>query len=109
MKYISLTQNKTALVCDCHYSLVAPFKWYFSNRGYAIRHTPRPNRVAILMHRVINDTPPHLQTDHRDRNRLNNQCSNLHSVTFAENAQNKPTTYFTRRVAALILASILNC
>lgn len=42
-----------------------------------------------LLHRFINDTPKHLQTDHIDnKNTLNNKKNNLRTVTNAQNLQN---------------------
>lgn len=40
------------------------------------------------MHRLILNTPPKLLTDHKDRNKLNNQRNNLRIATATENRQN---------------------
>lgn len=44
---------------------------------------------TILMHRVINNTPDGLETDHVDGDGLNNQRSNLRDATVAQNRQNR--------------------
>lgn len=82
MPIILLTQGAVATVCECHLYLVEKLKWYLSSDGYA-RHD------KIRMHRLINDTPANLQTDHIDGDRLNNQCSNLRSVTILQNSYNR--------------------
>jgi hypothetical protein len=88
MKYILLTKGKVATVCDCHYHLVEGRKWWYHNMGYAYHQTERHSNVkAIMMHRVINGTPDGFETDHIDRNKLNNQCSNLETVTHRENVR----------------------
>jgi hypothetical protein len=41
------------------------------------------------MHRLINNTPDGLETDHINRNRLDNRRKNLKSVTYQENQFNR--------------------
>lgn len=43
---------------------------------------------SIYMHKLILNTPQKLQTDHIDRNKLNNQRNNLRTSTPAENQHN---------------------
>lgn len=91
MKYITLTQGKVATVCDCHYDLVAQHHWYVTNWGYAISDfTTEKVRVRQLMHRLIMSNPKGSQVDHRDTNKLNNQCSNLRVATASQNRMNVP-------------------
>jgi len=88
---IKLTQGKKTLVCDCHYELVTEdsHKWYFS-KGYAMRTIPvNGKRVTQLMHRLINGTDDGLDTDHVNRNKLDNRCSNLRSLSHRSNGMNR--------------------
>jgi len=103
---ITLTQNKVAFVCDCHYNLVKDYKWsaYRGKKGVFYAHAskrvekrqPRsPNGVRVKrkyqnvkMHILINNTPKNMMTDHKDGNGLNNQCYNLRTVINAQNMQN---------------------
>ncbi len=95
-KHISLTRGQVATVCDCHYHLVAPFKWtahwipntrsYRAVRNESTRVAPRG--TLIYMHAVVNDTPPGMMTDHIDGDTLNNCCWNLRTATDAQNLAN---------------------
>lgn len=87
MKQIPLTQGKFALVDDEDYEELSKFKWYSFKRGntfYAIRNHPGQR----LMHRMILNLNGKLVCDHKDRNGLNNQRSNLRICTQAQNCMN---------------------
>jgi hypothetical protein len=89
MPYITLTQGKRALVDYDDYHILNAFKWYYSN-GYAVRKVQRFGRSrTILMHRVINDTPKGMETDHINRSTLDNRRLNLRSVTNTQNHYNR--------------------
>jgi hypothetical protein len=88
VQIIPLTKGKYAKVCDCHFDLINAFKWMAHSRGYAARYSYIGGKAkALFMHRVINDTPDGMDTDHIDHDKLNNQCSNLRSVTHTENVR----------------------
>ena len=76
MKKIKLTQGKFALVDDKDFEWLNQWKWYF-NSGYAVRGCSK----RILMHRVINNTPDDLITDHINQNKLDNRKCNLRTGT----------------------------
>lgn len=83
---IPLTQGKEATVCDCHYEEVSRYKWMYHSGGYAYRQYRSSGRViAVMMHGLIASTPSGMDTDHIDRNKLNNQCNNLEVVSHQEN------------------------
>lgn len=92
MRAIPLTRGLTALVDDADYDRIAAHRWYAQPNGgkrfYAARRE-RHGGPLIYMHREINRTPDALHTDHIDGDGLNNQRSNLRSVTPAQNAMNK--------------------
>jgi hypothetical protein len=88
-RLMPLTKGKYAVVCDCHYDLVAPFKWQYGVHGYAVRTQDRlGERIDFLMHRVISNTPKGKHTDHVNGDKLDNQCSNLRTATAAQNQGN---------------------
>jgi len=94
MKEIKLTQGKVALVDDKDYDFLNQWKWHAlqsKNSFYAYR-SQRYGRIkrGIAMHRVImNISDPHTLCDHKDRDGLNNQRSNLRLATKSQNAMNK--------------------
>ena len=92
MKEIKLTRGNIALVDDKDYNTLNQFKWYCSLKGYAVRHiTIGGKRGTQFMHRVINNTPKGLDTDHINRDKLDNRKSNLRSCTHIENLINHGT------------------
>ena len=87
---IALTQGKSALVdADDYDRLVGLGKWHFSDMGYAVR---RDDAGTVRMHRIVNNTPRGLYTDHKNGDKLDNRKANLRSVTQKENAGNRKTT-----------------
>ncbi len=60
-------------------------KWRMSKRRVATHGKDGEN---IFLHRLINGTPDGMDTDHIDRDQLNNRCSNLRTATHSENMQN---------------------
>lgn len=91
MKKIPLTQGKFAIVDDEDFEFLSQWNWYYLN-GYAVRSF---KGSKILMHRVINKTPDYLQTDHINRNRLDNRKINLRNATVSENQTNRLSLYNT--------------
>jgi len=94
MKTIDLTHDKIAFVDEGDFEWLNQWKWHITNKGYAARtlHSgKRPNRLykTLFMHRLINDTPGGFETDHINRNKLDNRRENLRSVTNTQNQLNK--------------------
>lgn len=90
MKRISLTKGAVTVVDDEDYDFLSRWRWKLHPQGYACRSTWVDGRyVTVLMHRVIAQTPPHLQTDHINRDRLDNRRANLRNVTGSVNTMNQ--------------------
>ena len=89
-KEIPLTKGAVAIVDDDDYErLVAMGKWHLSNMGYAVRRTiVDGSKRTIRMHRIVNDTPDGLGTDHINRVRTDNRKANLRTCTQLENMAN---------------------
>lgn len=69
---IPLTNGKVAIVDAEDFDYLNQWKWC-CNHGYAIRNGKRVNGKRIMMirmHRLINQTPKGLDTDHINRNKL---------------------------------------
>jgi len=95
MKTIQLTQGKLAIVDAADYEWLSQWKWYVmksSSHCYAARTGRRAEgekyTKKILMHRVINRTPEHLDTDHINGEGLDNRRVNLRSCEHRENMWN---------------------
>lgn len=90
MRTIELTQGKEALVDDEDYEYLSRYNWYY-DKGYAVRNVCLENsrRTIIPMHRLINNTPEEMITDHINGNMLDNRRCNLRSCTNIQNSENR--------------------
>ncbi len=91
LKKIKLTQGKFAKVDDDDFERVNQWKWSYHD-GYADRNSQYDvfgKRKTIKMHRVIMNTPDGMETDHRDRDGLNNQKNNLRICTEIQNRRSR--------------------
>lgn len=92
MKQIPLTQGYVALVDDEDFDKVSAYSWsvHFANSGtlYAQARVPRIQGIVVCMHRLILLDKPGYEVDHKDRDGLNNQKSNLRYATHAQNVAN---------------------
>jgi len=95
MKEIALTKGKVALVDDNDFERLNRHKWCVQTTRhtfYAIRQMRFElggKQKTIYMHREILNFPKGKLTDHVDGNGLNNQRSNLRTVTLRQNLQNR--------------------
>lgn len=88
-KEIVLFRGEIALVDDLDYEWLSRHSWHLDTGGYAVRSFKDGKKVrGAKMHREILKAPTHLQVDHIDHNKLNNQRANLRLVTASENKQN---------------------
>lgn len=97
MKLIPLTKGQLVMVDDADYEWLMQWKWYAhridkTNKFYAKRSEWDPikrKNISYYMHSFIVKPENGLIVDHRDRNGLNCQRSNLRSCTKSENTNNK--------------------
>lgn len=91
MRKIRLANGQYALVDDENYRELRKYKWRIRGQ-YACRELSVPRgetRKALAMHHAVMGLPPKgLEMDHADRNKLNNQKSNLRFCTHAQNMHN---------------------
>jgi len=91
-KKIPLTQGKFAIVDDEDYEELNKYKWQArigANTYYAYRGITKNGKTKILfMHEQIMNPPKNMDTDHIDRNGLNNRRSNLRICSRSQNMHN---------------------
>lgn len=89
-KTIPLTRGKFAIVDDEDYDCLSRTKWYCSRSGYAIKNVWMGDKYEKLwMHLFIMPHPEGMETDHINRNKLDNRRSNLRVCTPSQNQSNK--------------------
>lgn len=79
-----------AIVDEDTYSSLVKYHWMLM---VTVKHKYAVRTPSILMHREIMqvlDSPSWVLVDHKDRNGLNNQRSNLRVCTYALNVANSP-------------------
>lgn len=95
MKKIKLTGGKYVLVDDEDYYYLNQWKWGLSTSGYARRKqhihlgVNKYSSEIIWMHRLLNNTPKNLFTDHINRNKLDNRKNNLRTTNKSLNSLNR--------------------
>jgi hypothetical protein len=102
MKRIKLTQGKYALVDDDDYEWLNRYSWYADEHNHTWYARTMINGKQVRMHRLILGFP-NMDIDHKDRNGLNNQRSNLsacrHSVNMARKVKRQGSTSQYRGVS----------
>ena len=94
---IGLTRDKIALVDDADFATINQHKWYaekIGRRWYAARRRWIPGGKGksqkIYMHQdILGPRPEGKEVDHKDRDGLNNQRSNLRWATRTQNNANR--------------------
>lgn len=77
-----------AFVDDADFDLVSKYKWH-SHEGYAMTNMYIDKKTTLVrMHHLIMGKSKGLDVDHINRNRADNQRSNLRIVTRSENLRN---------------------
>ena len=80
--------NQFTFVDKENFEWLNQWKWRTHSKGYAIRMAGgRKNAHVIYMHRLINDTPDGFETDHINRNKLDNRKKNLRVCRICENSR----------------------
>lgn len=88
MREVILACGDKALVDDEDYERLSVHIWFKYVSGYNVYALRRHSGKRELMHQFILGSPGGV-IDHKDRNGLNNQKSNLRKCTHAENMRNR--------------------
>lgn len=89
MKELTLTNTKlTAKVDDEDFERCLPFPWFLNRRGYVV-YSPDSGKHYVWLHRFIIGSLDNYLIDHINRDKTDNQRSNLRFVTPSQNAQNR--------------------
>ena len=94
MKHIKLTQGKRTIVDDGDFDWLNQYRWCFS-QGYACRgiYDAKTQKTHIIqMQRFIMNTPKGMETDHKNRNTLDNRRENLRLCNKIQNQGNRTAT-----------------
>lgn len=95
MKRINISNNMSAIVDDDMHEYLSQWKWY-ARKGkytwYASRKVMKKlpsgkwvHEKVVHMHRVVNDTPKGMMTDHINGDGLDNRRENLEAVNNSQN------------------------
>lgn len=97
--FVPLTRGYEAMIDVADVDLVSGWNWFadmkFRADGsvktlYAARnHKKDGEQFLVRMHRVIDRTPPGMETDHRNGNGLDNRRENLRSATKTQQRHNQ--------------------
>jgi hypothetical protein len=91
MRTIELTQGQHTVVDDEDYERLAAHKWsaqHSRNTVYAVRRGTSSGSLIMMHREILHLEHTTARIDHRDRDGLNNQKSNLRIATQSQNQQN---------------------
>ena len=93
MSLIKLTNSdKVSIIDDDMLDFVSQWKWKLFMKKYVarcVRVGETKQYKVIFLHRIINDTPKNLLTDHINGNGLDNRSINLRNATPYMNQNNR--------------------
>lgn len=64
-------------------------RWCLDSGGYPASHLYGQKGKKFRMHRIVNQTPPKVHTDHKNGFKIDNTRRNLRSCSYAKNMQNQ--------------------
>ncbi len=89
MKLIGLNKGLSAIVDDEDFGFLSQWKWHVSSGGYAVRTLNNKGKFdKVFMHRILNRTQEGFDTDHVNREKLDNRKVNLRATTHSQNMLN---------------------
>jgi len=98
MKYLEIGRKRSdakrhprVMVDDEDFDLLNQYNWSVNqqNTVFSWLGTMKDKKKPVLLHRLIMNAPNDMEIDHIDRNRLNNQKSNLRLANSSQNKCNR--------------------
>lgn len=81
MRTIILSNGQKTIVDDEWYDYLSQWRWFPIGSGYCARQEQRNHvKRTIYMHRQVAGTPPGMDTNHINGDKLDNRSSNLESI-----------------------------
>lgn len=90
-EHILAAKGQKILVDKVDYEFLNQWKWHVSSSGYAVRSMDGGMK-KVLMHRFIISVPSYMETDHINRNKLDNRRTNLRACDHSTNMLNRSFT-----------------
>ena len=83
------------MVDDEDFDTLSKYKWHLDTSGYPVYHKYKDRKdkskkyEVLRIHNIVKNVPKTHVLDHIDRNKLNNQKSNLRESTRSQNSMNR--------------------
>lgn len=96
MKNLILSDGSITIVDEDIFEQVNKYKWrlfgnYVGRKYYSHSENGKSKYKLMYLHRLIMDTPKGMETDHINRNPLDNRRTNLRICTTSQNHANRPS------------------
>lgn len=83
-------EGRFAILDKRDYQMISKHTWFVRNNRNKYFYAARKDKgKIIMMHRIINQTPIGMETDHINHNTLDNRRNNLRTVTHSKNQMNR--------------------
>lgn len=82
-------RGRFTIVDDDDFIWLLLFSWHVNPDGYVVTTASNKPTRHFKMHRLVNNTPPGMTTDHINRNKLDNRKSKLQTATRSQQQQNQ--------------------
>lgn len=87
---VIITQKQERIIVDNDkLEELKNYRWFINSKGYATCYVAMNKKYKqIKLHRLVTNAPRQTIIDHKDKNKLNNQLSNLRIVNSTQSNQN---------------------
>lgn len=89
MKVIKATTGEDIFVDDSDYEFLSKYNWYVKTNKSGNKYAVTGHSMMLMHRMILGITDSKVFIDHKDRNGLNNQRSNMRFANHSTNAMNK--------------------